>query len=217
MGEGAALSLQGGFRVATEHTRLIVPELSLGRLLSAGCSFALARLDGQLGVYLALTGQPMSGQDLLFSNLATHFIPSSSIEQMEHSLSKLDSRRSNFHDINSVLDQFASTQVSRATDGVLNAAKRRTIDTCFDRTDVDEIISALEQNGSPFALETRDFILKNSLQASQDALEKLQRAKFMSLDQCIALDFESAKDVSDMHMVTLHHLLLTLDISTLDA
>lgn len=65
VGEGAALSIHGGFRVATENTRLSVPELSIGITPNAGSNYYMSRLDGQLGTYLTLTGQPMSGKDLL--------------------------------------------------------------------------------------------------------------------------------------------------------
>lgn len=65
MGGGVGLSAHGPFRVATESTVFAMPETGIGLFNDAGTSFMLPRLDGQLGIYLGLTGKRIKGADVL--------------------------------------------------------------------------------------------------------------------------------------------------------
>ncbi|CAO3636658.1 unnamed protein product [Mucor hiemalis] len=190
MGEGAALSIHGGFRVATENTRLSVPELSIGVTPNAGSNYYMSRLDGQLGTYLTLTGQPMSGKDLFFSGLATHYVPSSSIPDMEHHLTLLNCHDC-VEDVNDMIEKFSLPSVEPSTDSFLKGSKRDVIEKCFNYDTIDEIIIALENDGSDFALETKNIISSNSPAASEIALENLRKAKYMTIAECLEIDFEN--------------------------
>lgn len=66
MGGGVGLSVHGSIRVATENTLFAMPETALGLFPDVGGSFVLPRLQGQLGMYLALTGDRLKGADLLY-------------------------------------------------------------------------------------------------------------------------------------------------------
>ncbi|KAG1243749.1 hypothetical protein G6F68_015714 [Rhizopus microsporus] len=65
MGGGVGLSVHAPFRIATENTLFAMPETAIGFLPEVGGSFFLPRLDGQLGVYLGLTGKRLKGVDTL--------------------------------------------------------------------------------------------------------------------------------------------------------
>lgn len=65
MGGGAGLSIHAPFRIATERTAFAMPETKIGFFTDVGASFFLPRLDGQLGTYLALTGEMLKGVDNL--------------------------------------------------------------------------------------------------------------------------------------------------------
>lgn len=60
-GAGAVLSLHGTFRVVTEMTIFAMPETRLGYFPGAGGAYFLSRLPGQLGMFLALTGERLKG------------------------------------------------------------------------------------------------------------------------------------------------------------
>ena len=62
MGGGVGLSVHGSCRVATERTLFAMPETGIGLFPDVGGGFFLPRLQGQLGVYLALTGPPFAGR-----------------------------------------------------------------------------------------------------------------------------------------------------------
>jgi 3-hydroxyisobutyryl-CoA hydrolase len=56
------LSVNAPFRIATENTAYAMPETNIGFAPDVGASFFLHNLDGQLGTYLALTGDTIKGR-----------------------------------------------------------------------------------------------------------------------------------------------------------
>ncbi|CAM1303991.1 HIBCH (predicted) [Pycnogonum litorale] len=76
MGGGVGLSVHGHFRVATEKALFAMPETAIGLFPDVGGSYFLPRLGGQLGMYLALTGFRLKGNDVYKSGVATHFVNS---------------------------------------------------------------------------------------------------------------------------------------------
>ena len=63
MGGGVGLSIHGKYRVATENTIFAMPETAIGFYPDVGGSFFLPRLEGELGMLLALTGYRLRGFD----------------------------------------------------------------------------------------------------------------------------------------------------------
>lgn len=61
MGGGVGLSVHAPYRVATKKTLFAMPETGIGLIPDVGGSYFLPRLDGELGTYLALTGQRLKG------------------------------------------------------------------------------------------------------------------------------------------------------------
>lgn len=62
MGAGAALSIHGKYRVATENTLFAMPETAIGFFANCGAGYFLPRLPGYLGMYLGLTGNRLTGK-----------------------------------------------------------------------------------------------------------------------------------------------------------
>jgi 3-hydroxyisobutyryl-CoA hydrolase len=62
VGGGVGLSIHAPFRVATEKTVFAMPETKIGFAPDVGASFFLSRLDGELGTYLAMTGNALEGR-----------------------------------------------------------------------------------------------------------------------------------------------------------
>ena len=62
-------------------------ETGIGLFPDVGGSLFLPRLDGELGMFLALTGHRLKGKDLVYCGIATHYVPSSRLPELEHHLS----------------------------------------------------------------------------------------------------------------------------------
>jgi enoyl-CoA hydratase len=75
MGGGVGLSIHGPYRIVTERTLFAMPETGIGLIPDVGGTHALARLPGELGTWLALTGARLKAADCLYAGIATHFVP----------------------------------------------------------------------------------------------------------------------------------------------
>ncbi|UZJ52837.1 hypothetical protein CBS101457_002157 [Exobasidium rhododendri] len=89
MGGGVGLSLHAPIRVATDKTLFAMPETGIGYFPDVGVTRCLSRLDGKVGHYLGMTGARITGEEAYLAGLATHFIPSSTIEAALHRLTNL--------------------------------------------------------------------------------------------------------------------------------
>ena len=65
VGGGVGLSGMAPFRIATETTAFAMPETKIGYAPDVGANYFLNRLDGELGAYLALTGETLKGRSVL--------------------------------------------------------------------------------------------------------------------------------------------------------
>jgi len=75
-GAAAGVVCQNRYRVATENTRISFPQASQGWFPDAGASYTLSRLDGRMGMFLAMTGWEVRGYDAVRLGLATHYCES---------------------------------------------------------------------------------------------------------------------------------------------
>jgi len=81
MGGGVGLSLPATLRVATENTRFAMPEGAIGLFPDVGGGYYLARLPGQLGKFLALTGATLDGAECQWAGIATHYLDSEDLDE----------------------------------------------------------------------------------------------------------------------------------------
>ncbi|BEV02067.1 enoyl-CoA hydratase/isomerase family protein [Novosphingobium olei] len=79
MGGGVGISGPAQYRVATEATRLAMPETGIGLFPDVGGGWYLSRLKGRLGQYLALTGARLDGAECVWAGLATHYLPAENL------------------------------------------------------------------------------------------------------------------------------------------
>ncbi|KAG0168581.1 hypothetical protein DFQ28_004707 [Apophysomyces sp. BC1034] len=196
MGAGAALCVHGGFRVATENTMFAMPETAIGIFPDVGSSFFLTRLDGQLGTYLAMTGNTIKAEDVLFSGIATHFVPSARLGALEDRLAEIDSADPEL--INGAIEEFAAEDDSSVRFS-LGGLSRKTIDSCFKYDTVEEIIAALERDGTKFALETRSTLLKRPPTALKITLEQMRTGVNLDISQCLKMEHKLLQKVLFHH------------------
>jgi len=57
MGGGVGLGAHARHRIVTESTQLAMPEVGIGLMPDAGGTWLFSRAPGELGTYLALTGE----------------------------------------------------------------------------------------------------------------------------------------------------------------
>lgn len=92
MGGGVGLSVHGRYRVATERTLFAMPETGIGLAPDVGGGYFLPRLQGQLGMFLALTGHRLKGADCLHAGVATHACKATEVDKLKAELLGCDGR-----------------------------------------------------------------------------------------------------------------------------
>ncbi|KAL6934938.1 hypothetical protein ACO0R3_000907 [Hanseniaspora guilliermondii] len=83
-------------RVSTEFTKWSMDHLSKGLLPDLAATTTIPRvttlggMNGQLGIYLLLTGDVLSGEDAYIAGITTHYIPYDAVDNALERLSELD-------------------------------------------------------------------------------------------------------------------------------
>lgn len=70
MGGGIGLMSGASHRVVSERSRLAFPEITIGLFPDVGGSWLLSRMPGRAGLFLALTGAPLTAGDAIHAGLA---------------------------------------------------------------------------------------------------------------------------------------------------
>ncbi|PHH82790.1 hypothetical protein CDD82_4769 [Ophiocordyceps australis] len=149
MGGGVGLSIHAPFRIATERTVFAMPETTIGFFPDVGATFFLPRLNGYVGTCLALTSDRLTGPNVFYAGIATHYIHSTTLPDLEARLAELkfsdsDSLRTRLDIINNTLEEFA-TGLPFDIPMKMAGEVRRAIDRCYSRDSVSDIIAALEE------------------------------------------------------------------------
>jgi enoyl-CoA hydratase len=82
MGGGVGISLPCTWRVATENTRLAMPETGIGLFPDVGGGWYLSRLPGRVGQFMVLTGARLDGAECRYLNLATHYVEQAALPDL---------------------------------------------------------------------------------------------------------------------------------------
>src|SRR4029077_6632893 len=89
MGGGVGLSAHPSPRVATDKTKLAMPEVGLGFFPDVGGTWLLSHSPGEVGTYFGLTGQTMNGPDAIYARFADAVVPSAKLVALRDALIKV--------------------------------------------------------------------------------------------------------------------------------
>ncbi|HEX8443303.1 MAG TPA: enoyl-CoA hydratase/isomerase family protein [Allosphingosinicella sp.] len=140
MGGGVGISQPCRYRVATENTRFAMPETAIGLFPDVGGGWYLSRLPGRTGQFLALTGARLDGAECQHLGLATHYLPSAGLDEVKARIAAEPEQ------LEPILNE-ASTPPPPAR----IAENRERIDRLFASDRLEDIIAALEHDGSDWA------------------------------------------------------------------
>jgi enoyl-CoA hydratase len=162
MGGGVGISQPATFRVATENTRLAMPETGIGLFPDVGGGWYLSRLPGRTGQYLALTGHRLDGAECLALGLATHYLPSASLEDAKIRIAAEPQR------IAAILDVLSAP----APDARI-LAHRGAIDRLFAADRLEDIFALLADDTEEWAQQTLATLQTKSPQTMKVSLRLL--------------------------------------------
>uniref|UniRef100_A0A8C1CV13 3-hydroxyisobutyryl-CoA hydrolase n=1 Tax=Cyprinus carpio carpio TaxID=630221 RepID=A0A8C1CV13_CYPCA len=182
MGGGVGLSIHGRFRVATEKTLFAMPETGIGLFPDVGGGYFLPRLQGKLGLFLALTGFRLKGRDVQRVGLATHFVQSDKIVSLQKDLVDLKSPSNS--DVAQLLDSYQEQ--------VCGKNRRLLLFCCFrlfSAGSVEEIMENLKKDGSAFALKQTETLAKMSPTSLKLTFRQIQEGERMSLQEVLVMEY----------------------------
>ncbi len=162
MGGGVGISGPATFRVATEATRLAMPETGIGLFPDVGGGWYLSRLKGRVGQYLALTGARLDGAECVWAGLATHYLPTAALAEAKRRIAETPDA------ITTVLHELSAVPPEPKI-----AAHAEEIERLFASDRYEDILAALAAEDSDFARATLASLATKSPQTCKVSLRQL--------------------------------------------
>ncbi|KAJ3400732.1 hypothetical protein HDU80_006645 [Chytriomyces hyalinus] len=199
MGGGIGLSVHAPFRIATEKSVFAMPETGIGLFPDVGGSFFLPRLDGELGTYLGLTGQRLKGMEVYMAGIATHFVPSDRLPALLDRLGALDV--SDVEVVNNAIEEYVAEPPSIADWKAwsLGGNVGDAINRCFAGKSLEEILEALDKEGTAWAKSTKDTIKSMSPMSLKVTLEQLRRGREQDFATCFRMEYRMVQESLQSH------------------
>ena len=173
MGGGVGISVHGTHRIATERTVFAMPESGIGLVPDVGGGYFLPRLEGALGVWLALTGDRLKGEDVLAVGVATHFVSSDALADLKDKICE---------------------EGPSALAGLQTEAKgsfdsyRQEMDQHFSASTVEQIVEALK-GGSEWATAQAKTLATKSPLTMKVALRQLQKGGALGFRDVMSMEY----------------------------
>jgi enoyl-CoA hydratase len=177
MGGGVGVSVHGSHRIASETTTFAMPETGIGLFPDVGGSYFLPRMEGGIGMYLALTGARLKTVDTLYARIATHFIPVKDWDAL-------------------ITDLAAGKAVERAIErkgedlpaGFL-AEHRAQIDKIFSKDTVEDVLAALDTDHTDWSRDTAKTIRSKSPTSTKLTFRQLREGAKLDFDDCMKMEY----------------------------
>jgi enoyl-CoA hydratase len=190
MGGGVGVSLHGKHRVAGERYLFAMPEVGIGFFPDVGASYALPRLPGETGLYIALTGERVRTADALALGLATHAARSGALSSVREAIIAGEP-------IDPVLAEAAFDPGPAHLD-----PHRDLIDDCFSGSTVVDILEALDgaaRSGSEFAARTAATMRSKSPTSLAITLEQMRRGRTLTFEEAMRMEYRIVSRVAEGH------------------
>ena len=189
MGGGVGISEPAAVRIATERTTYAMPETGIGLYPEVGGGWFLPRLPGQTGVWIGLTGARLKAADTVALGIHTHFTPSEGVEALKA-------------DLLAAPGDPAAVAARHAKDAgpAPLAPHRAAIDRLFAFDTVEEIFTALEADGSYWALTQLATLKTKSPTSLKVTLRHIrQGAKAASFSDNMAVEYAISGRIGGTH------------------
>ena len=190
MGGGVGLSAHSSHRVVTDKTKLAMPEVGLGFFPDVGGTWLLSHSPGEIGTYFGLTGQTMNGPDAIHAGFADAVVPSGKLADLREALTKVRAGITSA-EVKALIAGFATGETAGPV-----AAMQDKIDVWFAYDRMEDIIAALQRDGSELALSTLKTLSEKSPRGMVVTLKLLRLARTSrSLEECLVREYRAALEV----------------------
>ncbi len=143
IGGGLGLMVGGSHRVVTEHSRVAMPEVSIGLYPDVGAGWFLNRMPGRTGLFLGLTGARMNASDAIFTGLADRFIRHEMQDEVKRALQQSGFEDDAYAAVSGVLRRFEAGSGEAMPPSVV----REHFDVIQALTDGDSLVEVVDNLG----------------------------------------------------------------------
>ena len=190
MGGGVGLSAHASHRVVTDKTKLAMPEVGLGFFPDVGGTWLLSHSPGEIGTYFGLTGQTMNGPDAIHADFADAVVPSAKLVALREALTKVRPGVTSA-EVKPLIAGFATGETAGPV-----AAMQGKIDAWFAHDRMEDIVAALQSDGSEQAASTLKTLNEKSPRGMVVTLKLLRLARASSsLEECLVREYRAALEV----------------------
>ena len=177
MGGGVGMSVHGSHRVAGDRYLFAMPEVGIGFFPDVGATYALPRLPGQMGRYIALTGERIKRPDAMVLGLATHAVDGSDFDALLAELAA-----------GAPVDQALAERAVDPGEAPL-AREAALIDRCFQAESVAAILDCLATDNSEPARRMHRAIATKSPTSLSITFEQMRRGGALSFAEAMKTEF----------------------------
>ena len=177
MGGGVGVSVHGSHRVASETTTFAMPETGIGLFPDVGGSWFLPRMQGEIGMFLALTGARLRTVDTLHAGVATHFVPARDWEALIDDLA------------NGMAPDMAVDRKSEDLPAGFLDQHRSSIDRAFAKESVEEILAELDADHTDWSADTAKTIRSKSPTSLKITFRQLREGAKLDFDECMKMEY----------------------------
>ncbi|WP_296615110.1 enoyl-CoA hydratase/isomerase family protein [Sphingomonas sp.] len=168
MGGGVGISQPARYRVATENTRLAMPETGIGLFPDVGGGWYLSRLPGRVGQYLALTGHRLDGAECLNLGLASDYLTSDTLDEAKARIAAAPT------EIEEILGELGAPVPEAKI-----VAQEEDINRLFESDRLEDIYAMLETEGGSWGAATLATLKTKSPQTMKVSLRLLAEGRQM--------------------------------------
>lgn len=187
MGGGFGISMHGSHRVAGDRFRFAMPEVGIGFFPDVGATHLLPRLPGEIGTYVALTGERLTGDEAVATGVATHRIASTRFAELSAALTTDDP-------VDAVLARFA------APSGEAPILERQAaIGRLFGHDRIEDILQALGGADNGWAAATAATIRTKSPTSLKIALRQMRLGKSLTFTAAMRTEFRIVSRIVHGH------------------
>ncbi|HHF7365068.1 TPA: enoyl-CoA hydratase/isomerase family protein [Legionella bozemanae] len=185
MGGGVGISMHGSHPIASERFVFAMPETGIGFFPDIGASYLLTRCPGYLGTYLGLTGNRLGPHDAVKAGLVKKMVSSEQMPALYDALMNEDLSIDAFERVNQCLQRFSFVPATEEVSQI-----KPLIDVCFAHPTVEMIRESLQSANTVWAEAVDNTLAQKSPLSLKVTLAQLQKAKGLSLAQCLQIDYD---------------------------
>ena len=185
MGGGVGISVHGSHRIATERSMLAMPETGLGLFPDVGGGYFMPRLPGEMGLYLALTGERVMAADCCYLGITQVFVASDNLGKLTGELAAAKSL--NQHSVDEILEDLAGDPGETKV-----ASHAADIDRLFAGETLEDIMAALAEEDGEWAEKQLARLARKSPTSMKVTFRQLREGRRLGFNENMRMEFRIA-------------------------